>query len=578
MSTGCDERRTPLDLSGLPDVDHLVAQEYDVFLSQLTFNSKEIINALTRIAEENKHVSPAIAFVLESRILNAEPDKKLPLVYLLDSILKNVKNPYLDLFAVRVPKLMPRVYASCTTDVRARLRKLVSTWPPYFGQQIVSIIATEFNKLDVAQQSGLTAASLYANPEFARSNVQNMAAVASAFPSATVSAHTAQPSHTPLAMQQHHVMQLAQPPILPSHNQTALVELENEARHLIERINFDTHRGLAPSLDRAARLQANIAAQLQLVTDIHKRRSLEALRSSIMAAAPQPAPFPAAPHNQGLSFGMQSTVPSVFQHQQKPVPPAQATAPGAGGPQLCASFELLKSSAHDGAVRLLYDDLQHVSRMDGSRFATKDQLRAHLDWLFEHQKRKRKSAAHSRTWFATESDWRNNVKDVKLSGADVAAIFENAAANRAATSGAAGTASRKSGAASEPNDELAERSKARGFKRMANDSREDYVEEDDAVLEAPGDGDELCGMCEEKIDIMWNDTRQAWFLQGAVKVGEELFHKKCYYINSPIPRSLAHSEFDGPRPSEAGANEVGARASKKLRVDGSPSKAELKLS
>jgi len=45
-----------------------VAREYDAELSELTFNSKPIINALTIIAEENIAYADEIVAVIENKI------------------------------------------------------------------------------------------------------------------------------------------------------------------------------------------------------------------------------------------------------------------------------------------------------------------------------------------------------------------------------------------------------------------------------------------------------------------------------------------------------------------------------
>eukprot|EP00183_Erythrolobus_madagascarensis_P005034 CAMPEP_0185856534 /NCGR_PEP_ID=MMETSP1354-20130828/29048_1 /TAXON_ID=708628 /ORGANISM="Erythrolobus madagascarensis, Strain CCMP3276" /LENGTH=570 /DNA_ID=CAMNT_0028558791 /DNA_START=901 /DNA_END=2613 /DNA_ORIENTATION=+ len=569
MSRSAD-RRPPLDLSALPQVDHLVAKEYDVFLGQLTFNSKELINALTRIAEENKAVCPVIAFVLDSRILSSPPDKKLPLVYLLDSILKNVTKPYRDLFGARVHELMPRVYGACSTDVRTRLQKLVATWPPFFGPNVVNFILAEFGKIDVAQRNSVGSSALYANPEYARPHAQSMAAVASAFPQPSVSTLPSQAVAHPFATRPQHEHQPAPPSSVPSSVQppyaSSLADMESETRALMERINYDCQRGQQPPVELVTRLQTLIASQMQLVAADHrKRHNLELLSRNIAVLLPGGGVQPAA-----ASFPGQKPPYALPQSSQRQPTIAQAHEIGAGAgnssSQLCSSFNDIKSSSHAAAVRLLYDDLKHIARNDGSRFATKDQLRTHLDWLFEHQKRKRSSAAHSRTWFASQNDWCNNVKDVALSGADVAAIFENAAASKG------GAAPGASGGAAAFGDELAAK-KARGIKRTSAGTADGGPEEGEDTVEASGDGDEVCGICGEPFESEWIDSRQAWILQGAIKVGEEIYHKRCHRVTSPIAATRVPGKADG---GESAPDQI-VRAAKKSKVEHGNSAAEVQL-
>ncbi|KAF3840504.1 hypothetical protein F7725_006366, partial [Dissostichus mawsoni] len=65
--------------------DKDACREYLSSLEDLTFNSKPHINMLTILAEENLHFAKEIA-------LSAE---KLPVLYLVDSIVKNVGGEYL---------------------------------------------------------------------------------------------------------------------------------------------------------------------------------------------------------------------------------------------------------------------------------------------------------------------------------------------------------------------------------------------------------------------------------------------------------------------------------------------------
>ena len=94
------------------------ASSYAEELEELTFNSKPIINSLTMIAEELIDSCPAIVSVIERKILSAGSDKKLPLMYLLDSICKNVKGVYISQFALSLPALVGSTYDVSGPKVR----------------------------------------------------------------------------------------------------------------------------------------------------------------------------------------------------------------------------------------------------------------------------------------------------------------------------------------------------------------------------------------------------------------------------------------------------------------------------
>lgn len=142
-----------LDLTHLPPQMRTSAVEYDVFVSELSFNSKEIINNLTRVAHENIASSPAIATVVVQRILTSPPDRKLPLLYLMDSISKNVGEPYVSNFTSSAPRVFLNAYRSAGQSVRASMQRLLNTWIMVFGTTVVDSIRRDCIPLDASPVS-----------------------------------------------------------------------------------------------------------------------------------------------------------------------------------------------------------------------------------------------------------------------------------------------------------------------------------------------------------------------------------------------------------------------------------------
>ncbi|KAJ1677646.1 hypothetical protein EV182_005730, partial [Spiromyces aspiralis] len=70
-------------------------EDYKRELSELTFNSGPKIFSLTSIAKENMTSARAVTAALVEHIRSASTQCKLPAVYLLDSICKNVGCEYL---------------------------------------------------------------------------------------------------------------------------------------------------------------------------------------------------------------------------------------------------------------------------------------------------------------------------------------------------------------------------------------------------------------------------------------------------------------------------------------------------
>ncbi|ODV95246.1 hypothetical protein PACTADRAFT_49994 [Pachysolen tannophilus NRRL Y-2460] len=111
----------------MTDDDDLVAN-YVANLEDLKFNSRYIINNLTTIASENIDHADEIVKCIETRILKALPEYKLYSFYLLDSVSKNVGNPYNVLFGSKIYNLFIKTYSLVSDPIRIKLISLFKTW------------------------------------------------------------------------------------------------------------------------------------------------------------------------------------------------------------------------------------------------------------------------------------------------------------------------------------------------------------------------------------------------------------------------------------------------------------------
>eukprot|EP00879_Flechtneria_rotunda_P004714 GHRR01004979.1.p1 GENE.GHRR01004979.1~~GHRR01004979.1.p1 ORF type:complete len:107 (+),score=9.79 GHRR01004979.1:120-440(+) len=80
-------------------------KEYASVLRGLTRNDKTQINTLSMLAEDNKKFAEGVVGVIEQHILTCPPPGKLPALYLVDSIIKNVGEPYKAKFSERLPEV-----------------------------------------------------------------------------------------------------------------------------------------------------------------------------------------------------------------------------------------------------------------------------------------------------------------------------------------------------------------------------------------------------------------------------------------------------------------------------------------
>ena len=75
-----------------------VAEQFRESLSTLKNCSQSVIKAFTKVAEEEKENAESVTFVIEDKLKNVKPDVMLALMFLIDSICKEVRQPYNELF------------------------------------------------------------------------------------------------------------------------------------------------------------------------------------------------------------------------------------------------------------------------------------------------------------------------------------------------------------------------------------------------------------------------------------------------------------------------------------------------
>ncbi|KAH0564810.1 hypothetical protein GP486_001799 [Trichoglossum hirsutum] len=105
-----------------------VAEDYKNSLEDLTFNSRWEISNLTVIAKENMDHALAISRAIENHIKSTAPNRKLPALYLLDSVAKNVGTPYTLFFGRNLYQTFMSAYSLVDGSVRRKLEEMLKTW------------------------------------------------------------------------------------------------------------------------------------------------------------------------------------------------------------------------------------------------------------------------------------------------------------------------------------------------------------------------------------------------------------------------------------------------------------------
>ncbi|OCL08750.1 hypothetical protein AOQ84DRAFT_376453 [Glonium stellatum] len=105
-----------------------VAADFKDALQDLKINSRPEISNLTIIAKENTEHAQAISRELENHIRSTRPEWKLPALYVLDSIVKNVGTPYTVYLGRNLYRTFMDAYTLMDMPTRKAMEGLLKTW------------------------------------------------------------------------------------------------------------------------------------------------------------------------------------------------------------------------------------------------------------------------------------------------------------------------------------------------------------------------------------------------------------------------------------------------------------------
>ncbi|KAI0638119.1 hypothetical protein C8Q77DRAFT_1089437 [Trametes polyzona] len=103
-------------------------RDYASRLSNLTVNSRPIIQSLSIIAQEHTRFADVVVQSIEQHIRRVPAWMKLPAFYLLDAISKNVYDPYARHFGPIVANLFIETYEAVDPTTRSKMEEMLLTW------------------------------------------------------------------------------------------------------------------------------------------------------------------------------------------------------------------------------------------------------------------------------------------------------------------------------------------------------------------------------------------------------------------------------------------------------------------
>ncbi|XP_053671318.1 uncharacterized protein LOC128721574 [Anopheles nili] len=148
-----------------------IEKEYLSSLADLNVNSKPLINMLTILAEENLEYAQIIVNAVEKHLAKVTPDVKLPILYLVDSIVKNVGKQYQTLFSQVIVNMFCGVFQTVNEKIREKMFSLRQTWNEVFQQPKLYTLDVKINSIDpgwpiTAQLKPKVAPTIHVNPMF----------------------------------------------------------------------------------------------------------------------------------------------------------------------------------------------------------------------------------------------------------------------------------------------------------------------------------------------------------------------------------------------------------------------------
>jgi len=539
---------------------------YQWELKKLTFNSKPIINHLTIMAGDNKHVHEQIVSMICDRIAAAPITMMLPPLYLLDSIVKNIGDVYVTTVSRKLERVYCETFERAPEEIRASLLRLLRTWNgvfhPHIVQRIEGLVARIQSTIPAppmpvasSRRPPVSAALPPPRERYVMPSPTMQPPPAGyvlpygapppgyhdhygrspdSYPPA-YSTYRAGPYHAPPpAPPPAPVMHQHPPPVRPdyAHNVPpphntgeSYRRPTGRDRDRRDRSRRTDHQAVRePRRSLGALTAPEVRSLLEEVNGAIARAAREGRQPSDSLRATQPLlvalldllPQPGKGRGVPVTDPLPADLVEALKAQGLITSSTSGTIPQPTAPRTATgcSWDTLRIK-RPGLVDELYPKNTKQCNLCGLRFPDEGALRPHLDWHFRLNRRQKQKlkTPFSRQWYLTPTEWQESKGYEELQSATSTPFFENA-------------------------------------------GQEAGEEEVTQHVLARDEYNKVCPGCEEEFEQTWDDAAEDWQFADAILVRERngstiVFHTSCA---QPLSQSDQNDGGDGEAAPEGEAN------------------------
>ncbi|KAK8864405.1 hypothetical protein IAR55_001653 [Kwoniella newhampshirensis] len=516
-------------------------------LRQLTFNSRPLIQdlSMTAMAQRDQNNWSGMGVVveeIEAAVLTAPPTQKLPLLYLIDSISKNIGPPYTTHL---LPPIIPRLYLKTYREVdgvtKAKMEEMVGLWRTSGpgGVDLYGPAVREQIERDIFGSMGYQRQPRQAAPP----TRQQVLAMLHSTLEAKHRESAARPLDPKLSQQVNALVGIGELLNTTNVSPQDLSQIMDQLRAMSAPALPPVFSPLPPATPTWGG-PAPVATNLPpFPPSVQSNSGFLASRPPFAPAVPpssgtpipgrrtpipasNPAPIVAAPMP-GLPVDVAKILQSLNKsglgsQPQTPEPEPAAIEPKAGldaYEDMIINMGISRQSVDLNAVRVLsFDHLPHRCKQCGMRFPAADaKFDAHMDWHFRRNRKERETAGRGahRRWLPRAEEW---IKDVVEAGPSTLSL-----------------PGRQQGTTSQVSAE-----------RIAQ-LRQKWVKVPQDTKKAAS----VCPVCKEAFKAEWSEDEEEWIWKNALNINGTIYHATCRAEQTSAMRRLKGT--DGSRRSASGS-------------------------